>query len=520
MLLRIGGIWMRKIALILALVLMFCSVAIYAQAKCEVGTISFELEDKQYLKAYEDEQRISSLGLSEAKYEKLKEYVQYNVRNCINVYNLTEYDIPLTNAGAQAIYDMACECPEQIYLAASMKGRTYDNQHFSTITFTMNYTVSEATAMVSEMNAVADSLTADLHELNDVQKALLAHDRLIVLCEYDKSDELSVNTRNAYGALIEERCVCMGYAKAYKLLMDKLGVECYYCDSSLLNHQWNIVEINGKEYHVDCTWDDPVYDVYGRVSHTNFLRSTNGIVSTGHHEDGYIDYPATATDTTYDTAFWQNSKSAFIYFGGVFYYLLNSQNAVLKAWDGNDSHTDLLTVNDVWQYSSKGYWANNYSHLACDGVELFYSDSRCIYAFDTKTHESTVKYELTDTTRSIYGLKVYGDDLFYIDININTGGPNFGEDTRATYGIIYQYEKKQIEVPQDDILIGDINQDTVVNEIDRNLLMDYLLGKSLSEATFNEKCADIDKDGKITQRDRAIFSRYLANWEGYSTYFG
>ena len=42
---------------------------------------------------------------------------------------------------------------------------------------------------------------------------------------------------------------------------------------------WNIVEIDGKYYHVDVTWDDPTWDVPGLVLHENFLCSTQEIVN-------------------------------------------------------------------------------------------------------------------------------------------------------------------------------------------------------------------------------------------------
>ena len=57
--------------------------------------------------------------------------------------------------------------------------------------------------------------------------------------------------------------VCEGYSKAMKILCDKFGINCALVsgdgmtsDSSGGPHMWNYVQIGGKWYAVDATWDD------------------------------------------------------------------------------------------------------------------------------------------------------------------------------------------------------------------------------------------------------------------------
>lgn len=60
--------------------------------------------------------------------------------------------------------------------------------------------------------------------------------------------------------------VCEGYARGYKVLMDKAGIPTDVVtgdnrtNSSLSGHAWNLVKLDGKWYHVDITWDDSDYD--------------------------------------------------------------------------------------------------------------------------------------------------------------------------------------------------------------------------------------------------------------------
>ena len=36
------------------------------------------------------------------------------------------------------------------------------------------------------------------------------------------------------------------------------------------DHAWNLVKLHDIWYHLDCTWDDPVPDVKGRVLYNYF----------------------------------------------------------------------------------------------------------------------------------------------------------------------------------------------------------------------------------------------------------
>lgn len=64
---------------------------------------------------------------------------------------------------------------------------------------------------------------------------------------------------NVYGALINGKAVCAGYAGAFKILADKAGLECIIVTGSLeggLAHEWNKVRIDGKWQIIDVTNND------------------------------------------------------------------------------------------------------------------------------------------------------------------------------------------------------------------------------------------------------------------------
>lgn len=144
-------------------------------------------------------------------------------------------------------------------------------------------TVSEAAA-----DAPADG--------SDFEKELYVNDWLIANCEYDdeaaQSETKLGNEYNSYGALVDGKAVCEGYAKAFKVLCDRLGVDCVclsgQCDDDNPifggNHIWNCVNLDGDWYHVDVTWNDGGSDddTLREINEHRYLNLTDSEISADH----------------------------------------------------------------------------------------------------------------------------------------------------------------------------------------------------------------------------------------------
>lgn len=99
---------------------------------------------------------------------------------------------------------------------------------------------------------------------NTLEDIKMVHDYLVDTITYD-STLSKQNIYNIYGALISKESVCEGYARAFKYLLDELGIPCVLVigtgtnsQGQTENHAWNYVQLNGTWYAVDATWDDPV----------------------------------------------------------------------------------------------------------------------------------------------------------------------------------------------------------------------------------------------------------------------
>lgn len=67
-----------------------------------------------------------------------------------------------------------------------------------------------------------------------------------------------------------------------------------------------------------------------------------------------------------------------------------------------------------------------------------------------------------------------------------------------------------------DVLLGDVNSDGKVTTRDRAVLARYLAGwADYPSSMINFTAADVNLDGKVTTKDRAILARHLAGWTGY-----
>ena len=98
---------------------------------------------------------------------------------------------------------------------------------------------------------------------NTIEKLRTVHNYLIDNIEYDETNKDTMY--NLYGALVEGKAVCNGYAKAFKYIVDGMGIPCIVVSGTGQNrenqtesHAWNYVLINDVWYAVDVTWDDPI----------------------------------------------------------------------------------------------------------------------------------------------------------------------------------------------------------------------------------------------------------------------
>ena len=113
---------------------------------------------------------------------------------------------------------------------------------------------------ISSMNIASERAAREIMEnitpnMDDYDKLKYIHDYLVLNCENDTESPYS---DTIYGALVQKKALCEGYAKAFSYLCNLAGIEnTIVTGETTVPHMWNMVKLGGNWYHVDVTWDNP-----------------------------------------------------------------------------------------------------------------------------------------------------------------------------------------------------------------------------------------------------------------------
>ena len=283
-------------------------------------------------------------------------------------------------------------------------------------------------------------------EMSDLEKALVLHDYIALNTEYDYQGYLNGNLPNSVftieGTLVEGKAVCQGYALAYQYLLNKVGIESKYVASSAMNHGWNLVKIFGRWYHVDVTWDDPVWDQLGRVKHQYFLLSDAGIMGLKHYswevwDNGTETAPA-AVSEVYNTYFWRNIDTGIWYYKEKMYYMEISSTTVgqVKCQSIYDSSaTVLATVDMKWPYVGMPnyYWGNSSKTILYNG-QFYYSGPDALYRIDLDGSGNTKIADVRYTNQYVYGF-AYSNGAFWIALHDSPNISTAESPMKITLGV-------------------------------------------------------------------------------------
>lgn len=167
-----------------------------------------------------------------------------------------------------------------------LSGRNTEGKEYYdalSLVYTMN--AQERAGAQRQLDAVVDEILAEIRPgAYEFSKELILHDAIAARCTYDdtaaKSENPAASYPNAftvYGALVEGKAVCEGYSRAMQYLLQQVGMECTlvsgYGKKTNVAHMWNLVTVDGRNYHLDVTWDDSE----DRLRHNYFNLTTEEI---------------------------------------------------------------------------------------------------------------------------------------------------------------------------------------------------------------------------------------------------
>ena len=185
--------------------------------------------------------------------------------------SLSDYQI------TQAVEAYKNDHPETFWL----KGSSLFVPYGDTTSVKLDYTVQndKLIAAKKKFNIAVASVLKNLPSGNDFEREEYINNYIIDNCKYDdaaaQTENIEGNENDAYGALVDGKAVCEGYARAFQLLCNKANIDCVLlsgtADSD--NHAWNGVKIGGDWYQIDVTWDDVDDFIYDSHEYFNLTDS-------------------------------------------------------------------------------------------------------------------------------------------------------------------------------------------------------------------------------------------------------
>ena len=370
--------------------------------------------------------------------------------------------------------------------------------------------------------------------MSDVEIALALHNYITISAYYDYDfDDYSFHN---YGLFVNHKAVCSGNAKGYSTLLNYYGIENMNVESWPMNHEWNLVKLDGDWYHIDVTWDNPLYGSidcrYEGIRYDSFIASDEEIEYSGHY--GWKDYEN--WDSSYPEIAQSNSYSDYV-FRNVSYIGHKAGNLV-----GNMSYYD-----GYWYYMVYG---EKYGNRIMVRSRIDGSDYEELFEVTENNPNKPLFSVIRDdvliyaTADKLYALKlddIKGDRYVLADISKDYPNGLISEAT-ITNGVIkyvvlrekdsdiseaesyttlvYDYGKNGltdvIEPGQRGAGLGDINGDNTISSQDAVLLKQYLAGYSVEDSIQKEN-ADVNGDGNVNSLDAVLLMQKLA---GYDVSFG
>ena len=304
----------------------------------------------------------------------------------------------------------------------------------------------------------------DTSGMSDEEIVLTYHEYLTSTVAYAYEDYFNGTIAanhgyDMYGALVKHSCVCQGYAETMFYLLREAGLSCAIASSENINHAWNIVKIHGKWYHIDATWDDPVWDMPGRSYHDYFLVSfdtMNKNTLINHTKDRtdmvvsaqWGDTYTTAVDTTYESGkFWNGIEKAIFYKDGYWYSISEGSSKtsfnINKYQYSTNINKVLYSGTAKWATPSGGYYPGVYSSIYLRGDNLYFTTPDSLNKIDI-TSTNVIPTELinirtqynSSTGNNLYAFgEQYGKLVYFI-----TDSPNIKKTKDSSNSSKYNKE--------------------------------------------------------------------------------
>ncbi len=190
------------------------------------------------------------------------------------IYVIPGVEVTAYGLGIDSIYDvmfaLISDNPELFWIDNFSYSFAQASQYVNTVNVTVlpEYAVGKARLTCKQQlqkellsyTTVIDTLKAS--NCSQVDLELAIHNKLIANADYAYNSGTTTGSSETWahtiaGIFINKKAVCEGYSKAFQLLANYAGLNAIYVVGDAGgDHAWNYIELDGKWYALDVTWDD------------------------------------------------------------------------------------------------------------------------------------------------------------------------------------------------------------------------------------------------------------------------
>ena len=442
----------------------------------------------------------SAAGTNEEALQDIHEYVRDCMLKCMTVIPIENYNIVGTEKYISSYLSDLLNSVVNYYAelfhitSIGVSKAYYTDSSYTTIkvySISVEYNKSQSDynlALKFYNDKVDEIISGITPEMSDLEKALYVHDYIVTHFKYDES----YTKYDAYSFFMTNDGVCQAYTQAFNGIMHRLGIECTSAIDTPDKHTWNIITLNGKNYHIDATHDDPVGQSEGAAKHNLFLLSDKTIIAKSSHSEWYsVMYEnIRCTDQTYEESgyAWNEADSSFEYVDGKWYYinyLGPSNSSLYRTKDFINFETVVQSFDTTFPVPDKpGYsYIGYFGGITAVGDSVYYSaPNRNIYCYNAKTDTvSDITVTPPSSINTVTSCRYEGNGVLKVFFSLK---PNSFDDGGSTTVTLFN--------------IGDTDGDDKVSSTDIANTKKYLLG---SKTDFNWATVDFGNKKQVNILD-------------------
>lgn len=489
----------------------------------ENGTVTFETESfSPFLLAaspieYYGRNAIAGLANKDAllyAYDRIVSGVE-NSAATIGIYNGAN---AITQEELKAVFDAYRRDHTEHFWLGNSYSISYNAA--TVLSLTPSYTLSGTalqTAKTAFDAAVSEMLSGITSSMSEYAREKLLHDRLAARVTYDGT---GANAHNAYGALVEGKAVCEGYAEAFQYLLQKAGIQSFIITGTSSNpatgspegHAWNAVRIDGRYYHVDVTWDDQGENIF----YAYFNKTDAAIL-----EDHTIDttaYPLPVCSSEAADYFYVNGGRLPLFDLNAVAALLKNGGGTARVYVTGDkaAFSSAFTANASALASKLGYtggYSYGYANLGREFIltvtPVGVTVSGSITCFGSETDVIRVELIKAGQTAATHHSELTGSqnsdgsiqaDYSFSAVAAGTYTLRVSKQNHVTREYTITVGAEAVTQDVKIHLKGDVNGDGKITNLDVTRLSLHFRKKA-TLTDYELLCADVSGDGKITNLD-------------------